>query len=332
MANLTLSILEIGVLLIGAIVLGITVHFFITSRRNLKNSGSDKQQNDKQLEDWKLKYFNDIEVKDKELVELKQNLLNAEDNNNIYTVEMEELRRQIKKLHTEVESMRKTTTDDKPYVDHLRLTQSTLKEHQDTIHQLLSQLETATVAEEKKQELEKENEELDMQVKDLKYMLEDKEDELRRTRQKEQLTKEMNSMLDSAYSEFSVLQSKLQKLEAQQATSKMISLEYEDLKECHIKQTQELETLKFKFNSVISENQQLSHQLHETEDKLREANFQRQQLQKRIGYLEELNNDLQVMSEANKKLEGQIKRIGELESKLNVVAEERDELMRKTGL
>jgi hypothetical protein len=169
-------------------------------------------------------------------------------------------------------------------------------------------------------------------VKDLQYLFQEKEDELRRTKQKEQLTKEMNSMLDSAYSEFSVVQTKLQKLEAQQAASKLIALEYEDLKESHLKQTQELETIKFKFNSVISENQQLSHQLHEVEDKLRESNFQRQQLQKRIGYLEELNNDLQVMSEANKKLEGQLKRIGELESKLNVVAEERDELMRKNGL
>jgi hypothetical protein len=35
------------------------------------------------------------------------------------------------------------------------------------------------------------------------------------------------------------------------------------------------------------------------------------------------------MSEANKKLEGQIKRLGELESKLNIVAEERDRLKEK---
>jgi hypothetical protein len=37
------------------------------------------------------------------------------------------------------------------------------------------------------------------------------------------------------------------------------------------------------------------------------------------------------MAEANKKLEGQIKRLGELESKLNIVAEERDRLKEKQG-
>ena len=38
---------------------------------------------------------------------------------------------------------------------------------------------------------------------------------------------------------------------------------------------------------------------------------------------------MQAISDANRRLEGEIKRIGELESKLNMVAEERDELARK---
>lgn len=38
----------------------------------------------------------------------------------------------------------------------------------------------------------------------------------------------------------------------------------------------------------------------------------------------------EAVSDANKRLESQIKRIGELESMLNVVAEERDKLMRKS--
>jgi hypothetical protein len=48
-----------------------------------------------------------------------------------------------------------------------------------------------------------------------------------------------------------------------------------------------------------------------------------------VAYLEDLNNDMQDVADANKKLEGQIKRIGELESKLNMIAEERNELVRK---
>jgi hypothetical protein len=55
-------------------------------------------------------------------------------------------------------------------------------------------------------------------------------------------------------------------------------------------------------------------------------------LQKKVAYLEELNNDLHQMTDANKKLEGQIKKLGELESRLNIVSEERDRLKESTGL
>jgi hypothetical protein len=41
-------------------------------------------------------------------------------------------------------------------------------------------------------------------------------------------------------------------------------------------------------------------------------------------YLEELNNDLQLVADANKKLETQLKRIGELESMLNMMSGERE--------
>jgi hypothetical protein len=38
---------------------------------------------------------------------------------------------------------------------------------------------------------------------------------------------------------------------------------------------------------------------------------------------------MKAVSDANKRLEGQLKRIGELESMLNVISEERDELARR---
>ena len=139
----------------------------------------------------------------------------------------------------------------------------------------------------------------------------------------------MTSILDSAYSEFNVLQSKIHKLEVQVSSTKMVNMDYEDMKEAHYKMARDFEESRLKLNHVLTENQQLQSQLTETEDKLREANFQRQQLQKRITYLEELNNDLQAVSDANKKLEGQLKRIGELESRLNVISEERDELAKR---
>ena len=65
------------------------------------------------------------------------------------------------------------------------------------------------------------------------------------------------------------------------------------------------------------------------EDKLAEANLQRQQLQKKVQFLQDMNSDMQSMSETNKKLQTELRRIGELESMLNMIAEERDHLLRK---
>ena len=146
------------------------------------------------------------------------------------------------------------------------------------------------------------------------------------------MTNEMKSMLDNTYHEFNTLQGKIQKLESQLNSSKLMNMEYEDLKEAHSRMSRDFEEHKIKVNALTIENQQLQTQLADVEDRLREASFQRQQLQKRTVYLEELNSDLQVVSDTNKKLESQLRRVGELESMLNVVSEERDQLMRSRGL
>ncbi|MEP6700915.1 MAG: hypothetical protein ABJA85_06355, partial [Bacteroidota bacterium] len=231
------------------------------------------------------------------------------------------------------ESLHKTSPageNEKPdYIQQLRQAQSGLMEHNEKINLLLGQIDIVKETEEKQKEILKINEGLAAEVDDLKFMLSQKEKEIDNTRQKEQLTNEMTSMIDSAYNEFNVLQDKMQKLESQVNASKRINLEYEDLKEGYYRISQDFEEQKKKYSTAISENNQLLEELTETEDKLREANFQRQQLQKKVAYLEELNNDMQAVSDANKKLESQLKRVGELESMLNVIAEERDQLARK---
>ena len=332
--TLNLSIVEVSVLFLCAVSLGIVIHFFITSRRNLQDSPAETDRIKKNVDDWKLKYFNEVEVKDKEVSELKSQLLEAQENNRIYQIEIEELRRQQKRTQSELETLHKAEPiEGKPnYIEQLRTAQASLLEHNEKINQLLENLEVVKENEEKQKLMEDENEELVGQVKQLRFLLNQKEAEIHNIRQKENLTKEMTSMLDSAYSEFNTLQSKIQKLEAQLSSSKLVSLEYEDLKEAYHKVSREHEEYKAKFHALTVDNQQLTLQLNEAEDKYREANFQRQQLQKRVSYLEELNNDLQVVADANKKLEHQLKRIGELESMLNVVAEENQLLKNQTNL
>jgi hypothetical protein len=193
----------------------------------------------------------------------------------------------------------------------------------------MKQIDMVRSAEEKNLEIQKDNEELISQVDELRMQLSQMEKEVVASRHKQELTKEMTSMLDNAYNEFHVVEEKMQKLEQQVNSSKKVNLEFEDLKEVNLKILRDLEVQRQRYQAVQTQNKDLEESLHETEDKLKEANFQRQQLQKRVSYLEGLNADMQDVSDANKKLETQIKRIGELESMLNMMAEERDELARR---
>jgi chromosome segregation ATPase len=334
--NLSLSVFEVSLLSFLAIILGITIHFTITSRRNFKSAMKSKEDENKVRDEWKLRYFNDIELRDKELSSLREQLAESEENANIYSIEAEEMRKENKKLLVEINNApkvvhipEKETVKEKPdYLEQLRIAQENLLEHNEKIDQLLGNIDAFKETEEKQREIIKRNEELSLQVQELQLKLAEKDKEIANIRHKEHLTKEMTSMLDNAYNEFNVLQSKMQKLESQVSSSKMINLEYEDLKESYRKLSRDSEEQKMKLTSITSENQQLQSQLMEIEEKLREANFHRQQMQKRVTFLEELNSDLQSVSDANKKLEGQLKRIGELESMLSMAAEERDQLIR----
>lgn len=454
MPTLSLSVIEVIILLLGAITLGITIHFFIVSRKSLKDVTSDVTGKlNKELEVWKLKYFNDTEVRDQELEALRKKLSVAEENADIFSIEAEELRIMHKRLQAELETLRAGGTvvtadtaatdalqeqleemelanhklkteletlrrqpgtaasgkelDDlrtantqlrrelealrnqpaaaqesagdtaalqeelnelrivnkqlqaevekqrialadagnaaaapvtgggkhPDYIEQLRQAQNSLLAHNDKINQLLGQIDLVKETEEKQQEIIRINEELQAQIAELRTRLNQKETEISAIRQKEHLTTEMNAMLDSAYSEFNVLQSKMQKLEQQVAGSRKLSLDYEELKEGYQKISRDYEEQKLKYTAFSEENRELKQQLTELQEQYRDVEFQRQQLQKRVNYLEELNNDMQVMVDANKKLESQLKRIGELESMLNVIAEERDKLRdRKSGL
>lgn len=331
--HLSLSVVEIIVLMLGAITLGITIHFFISSRRSFTASVLNVQgtKSIAELTEWKLRYFNDTEDRDKLIVELKQKLADAEENAGIFSIEAEEMRKLNKKLKTELEESahEKNNSTKNFYTEQLRQAQKDLLEHNAKINQLLNQIEIVKESEEQQQEVIRLNEELSEKVLDLQQKISKKDEEMNEIRRKEHLTAEMSSILDTAYTDFNTLQDKIKKLETQANSSKHLSLDFEDLKEEHYKLTSDMDELKLKWNAAVADNQDLRSTLIETEEKLKESNFQRQQLQKRVAYLEDIDSDMQTIAEVNKKLEGQMKKIGELESMLNIVAEERDILARR---
>ncbi len=331
--HLSLSVVEIIVLMLGAITLGVTIHFFISSRRSFTASilNIEGTKSTAELTDWKLRYFNDTEDRDRLIIELKQKLADAEENAGIFSIEADEMRKLNRKLKAEMEEnvQEKSSSTKNFYTEQLKQAQKDLLEHNAKINQLLGQIEIVKESEEQQQQIFKLNNELSDKVFDLEQKILAKEEEIEKIRKKEHLTTEMSSIIDSTYNEFNTLQDKIKKLETQAGNSRHISLDFEDMKEEHYKLSTDMEELKLKWNASMAENLRLRDTLTETEDKLKEANFQRQQLQKRVAYLEDLNEDFQTINEVNKKLEGQMKKIGELESMLNIVAEERDVLARR---
>lgn len=320
--------------MVGAITLGITIHFFIASRKSLRDAKDEiSGKTGKELNEWKSKYFNVTERRDAEFLLLKQQIQELKENNNILEIEAEEIKKINKKIKEELDAFKATSaateTKGPGYIEQLKMAQNCLLEHNEKINQLLGQIEIVKETEEKQKEVLRNNEELNNQIDELKFKLSQKEKEISGIRQKENLTREMSSMLDNAYNEFGALQEKIQKLEVQVTSSKRINIEHEDLKEEFYKVSQDYEELKRKNFGLNAEHKELKEILIETEDKLKEANFQRQQLQKKVAYLEELNNDMQSMAETNRNLETQLKRIGELESQLNLLSEERNLLIQQ---
>src|SRR5215510_14581829 len=126
---MNISLVDLGVLFALAIVLGIVIHFVITSRRSLKKSSSsiETEKNKQTVDEWKLKYFNEVEKKEQELDEMKSLLAEAQESSQIYKVEMEELRRQQRRTQSELESTQKVATENKPnYIEQLRIAQASL--------------------------------------------------------------------------------------------------------------------------------------------------------------------------------------------------------------
>ena len=79
--------------------------------------------------------------------------------------------------------------------------------------------------------------------------------------------------MDKAYSEFNVLQGKIQKLQGYLAQPHLKSIEYDELQETYFKLTQDSDEVKTRQISLWDENQRMSRILSDTEDKLAGSKF-----------------------------------------------------------
>ena len=81
MLSISLSVFEIAILFISAVVVGIVIHLFYSGRRSINKDLQDGRKSlSSGLDEWKLKYLNEAEIKDKEITDLKNRLLDATEN------------------------------------------------------------------------------------------------------------------------------------------------------------------------------------------------------------------------------------------------------------
>jgi DNA repair exonuclease SbcCD ATPase subunit len=220
----------------------------------------------------------------------------------------------VKQTRTEAQIKPPTAEDD--YLNQLKTAQENLMQYNQHINKLLQQIQFLKESEKKYQDLQKQHSVLNEQLAKLHQLVSEKDTEINRIMQEQRLVLEMNERMDKAYSDFTQMQDKLRKLEQYLDQPHSKRIEYDQMQETYFKLSRDYDEVKGKQIALFEENQRLSRILADTEDKLKEANFHRQLYQKKMLFLEELNRDLQEATEQHKKMEGQLRRISDMEAML----------------
>ncbi len=315
-----ISIAEIVMFQIGAMVLGFVIHYFWNIRHGSQfDHELDVEKYEKEAHDWRMKYYNILEHQNETGEHLQKELEHAKENEKIVLEELEEtkaLNRELMQKQKEIPVaaiLVEGEVSQAAYLAQLKSAQDHLLQHNQSITKLLGQVELLGKVEEQHQTTLQQNQFLNEQLQQLRRTVTEKEGELNSIRQQTVLTQEMKNRLATAYDEFSEIQSKLLKVEQQLAVPQTHALMNDELEEANHLLSVELNDLRIKHRDMVEENSRLSQVITEYESKLKESNLQRQQLNKRNEFLEELNKDLQQVSDHNKKLESQLSRLSEIE-------------------
>lgn len=313
---INLTLLEIIILQIGAIILGIAIYFFWSSHKAL--SETLKQSKSK---------LHIAPVP-------KKTLLQRTGFGNSTLEDIEQRASQLKNKPVPEAPLKKVPPPVQTIpesVDNITITvlKDTLIKQQQALNTLLAKINLLETPQGNNKEAEEEIEFLERKIEKLELQLDTKEGELKRIKQQEAVAQQMASRIDEVYKDFDALQQKMGLMEKQAGRANSLALELEDVQQASEQMQKELARKQEKLEEMIADNQRLHATLSTTEDKLAEANLQRQQLQKKVQFLQDVNNDMQHVSESNQKLQNELRRIGELESMLSMIAEERDRLLNK---
>ncbi len=305
-----LTTLQLVILLTIVILFTISLYLFVTSRKTLQNILPKSKEYTSS--NTKRDYWRHMEEKEKEIEKLHKRIAILQDG----------------KVSNFLDTSPKSTFWQKLKVkDNSPGVQERLNQQDQLLNKLKLQIEKRDVN--RSEDLESENIDLRDEIEKLRSALEKKDEELLPIKQQEHSVQKLTSRLAEVSKEFDVLQQKILELESKAAEANDVAIELDDLKQTQEQILGDLIRKQEKLEVTVRENQRLHQQLSETEDKLAEANLQRQQLLKKVQYLEDVNADYQKISETNKKLQTEIRRIGELESMVSMLQEERDQLIQR---
>ncbi len=306
---INLNLVAFIVLPLGAITLGVTIYFFLKTRESLKQTMESNRAAS-------------ISTTHKEAVTSRRKTL------------LTDLEKQFSRMKQRVAAERtvesrsstKESTTHPPVVDDLK---TTILQQQKLLNAYLQQVEH--LENDGKEEMRKQNQLLEKEVARLHHIIEQKDQEIEEILQQSSAEDKMAARIDEVYREFEQLQAKMAHFEKQAGKANNLAIELEDAKHSYEQVHRELLRKHERLEEIMNENQKMRMEMDILEDKLADANLQRQQLQKKVQFLQEISTDMQSISDANKKLQTELRRIGELESMLHMMAEERDSLLRKKG-
>lgn len=303
--EINLTLIEFIAVPLAAAILGATVYFFLKSRQSLRET---LEANKKKFPPASTEKISRYQLSFPKLEKFKSTKQETP------AVEKAQPAPAVKKSAEQKENI----------VDQLK---STISEQQKVLDSYLGKVEA--IEGRGRDELRQQNDNLQKEIHKLHLVIERKDEELDSVQQQATTAQRMAEKIEEVYEEFDLLQTKMASLEKQAGRANDLAMELEDIRQSYEQLHKELARKQDKLEEAVSEKNRMHQEIELLEDKLSEANLQRQQLLKKVQLLQELNSDMQSISETNKKLQTEIRRIGELESMLTMMAEERDYLLKK---
>src|SRR5687767_8476901 len=173
--QVNVGVIEIVVFLVAGLVLGFFIHFFLVSRKTmgitLPKPPAMPETPYHQLDEWRLKYQEEMEVQEKIQMQLRRQIDEARENEELLNIEIEELHKTIDHLREEpppppptpaqpVVHITSQEVQSEEYLYRLQKAQEGLTEQNQNIARLLDQVELLKQTEFRHIDTMKANEEL----------------------------------------------------------------------------------------------------------------------------------------------------------------------------